>query len=126
MSIIQTIATEIRNGSGGVVASATHTQSGDVEQEFSVVAPGSGNVVVALAVTAADIVAFAIVADKAVTFTINDDGTPDDTFALAADVPFHWDAGGLGACPLTHNITSMKFAKAGAGDAAVRGVFLTA
>jgi len=41
MSIIQTIATEIRNGSGGVVASATHTQSGDVEQEFSVVAPGS-------------------------------------------------------------------------------------
>lgn len=126
MSLTQTVVIEVRNASGQVVGTETATVTGDVEQEFSVQAPAADSVTVALAVTAADIVGFAIVSTRAVTLTVNDDGTPDETYTLAAGQVFAWNSGQEVANPITHNITSLKFANAGASAAEIRGVFLTA
>jgi hypothetical protein len=122
--ITQTFVTAIKNDAAATVATATNTQTGDALEEFSVVAPGSGNVVLPITVDVSTVISFYIVSDKDVTLTENDDGSPDLTQALTANVPYWW-YNGNGTNPFTVDITSLKFTKAGAGDAVCRGAFLT-
>jgi hypothetical protein len=121
--ISQTHILTIKDDAGRVATTTTTVITGDTEVEFNVSVPGSGNHVVDLAVIAANIVGFYIVSDKAVTMTENDDGTPDLTVALAAGVPYVWRTG-LGANPISVDITSLKLVKADATAAIVKGSFI--
>jgi hypothetical protein len=109
--ISQTHILTIKDDAGRVATTTTTVITGDTEVEFNV------------AVIAANIVGFYIVSDKAVTMTENDDGTPDLTVALAAGVPYVWRTG-LGANPISVDITSLKLVKADATAAIVKGSFI--
>ena len=124
--IKQTYALSIKDDASRVIASDTHIVTGDSEEEFNVTAPLSGNVSVPLTIAYATMVAFYVVSTKDVTMTVNDDGTPDLTVALVANVPYWW-YDGLGTNPITADLTgasALKFTNAGAADATVRGAFL--
>lgn len=56
--------------------------------------------------------------------TENDDGTPDLTVVMVANVPYWWHSGLGSTCPFTVNITSLKFTNAAAAVATVHGAFL--
>jgi hypothetical protein len=122
--ITQTYVLTIKDDAQRVVSTETHGVTGDAEEEFNVVAPQAGDVTVPLTIAVSGIVAFWIVSDKNVTLTENDDGTPDLTKALVANVPFWWYTG-LGTNPFTVDITALKFANAGATEATVKGGFLS-
>ncbi|MGV0984995.1 MAG: hypothetical protein ACOYB2_10600 [Limnohabitans sp.] len=127
--IRQTYAISIKDDAGRAVASESAILVGDAEEEFNVTCPGSGNVLVPVSVDVSSLVALWIVSDKEVTMTLNDDGTPDapSPITLAAGIPYWWYTG-KGACPITIDLAgpnALKFVKADAGDAVVKGAFLT-
>jgi hypothetical protein len=127
--INQTYALSIKDDASRVIASDTHVVTGDAEEEFNVTVPGSGSVSVPVSVDVSNLVAFYVVATKAITMTFNDDGTPDapSPISLVANVPYWWYTG-RGACPITIDLAAanaLKFTKADATDAVVRGAFLT-
>lgn len=125
--ITQTYTTAISDDAGRVVATQANIQTGDSEETFSVTCPGSSNVSVPLTITQAGMLAFWVVSDKSdVTMTVNDDGSPDLTVALTANVPYFW-ATGMGTNPITQNLTgasALKFVKSTATNATVKGGFL--
>jgi len=125
--IVQTYTTAITDDAGRVVASKAKAVTGDSEEEFSVSCPGSSNVSVPLTIAQAGMVSFWVVSDAAdVTMTVNDDGSPDLTVALTANVPYFWNAD-MGANPITADLTgasALKFTKSSAGAATVKGAFL--
>lgn len=121
----QTFTTTIKDDASRVVATETHTETGDSLEEFNVSCPGSSNVVVPLTVDVSTVTAFWIVSDGAVALTENDDGSPDlGPISLVANVPYWWFTG-KGTNPFTVDVTSLKFTKATAGAATVKGAFLT-
>ena len=124
----QTFALTIKDDASRVVASDAHVVSGDAEESFSVVCPGSGNVSVPVTIDVSTVVAFWIMSTKSdVTLTFNDDGSPDLTVVLVANVPYWWYTG-LGANPLSVDLTgasAIKLVKSTATDALVTGAFLT-
>jgi len=75
--------------------------------------------------------AFGLKSTKAVTVTVNDDGTPDATIALAANVPLIWVAALAGTQYPTSNplgsadITGMKVTNASGAAATVSFACLT-
>jgi hypothetical protein len=123
--ITQRFTTQIKNNAGVLEATENSIITGDAEETFSVIAPGSGNVVLPITVDQSSMVSFWVVSDvNGVTMTVNDDGSPDLTVVLAAGVPYWWVTG-KGTNPITADVTDLKFTKAGAGDATVKGGFLT-
>ena len=119
--ISQTYTLSIKDDAGRLVTTDTHSVTGDASEEFSLVVPGSGNVTLPLTVDVSAVVAFYVVCDKAVTMLEN---TSDLSVVLAAGVPYWWYTG-KGDNPFTVDITSLKFTKADATDALVKGAFLT-
>ena len=113
----------IRNDASQLKASQSVTVTADAEVEFYVDVLGVSDNVVDIVLDASTIEAFYIVSDKDVTMTENDDGSPDLTVALTAGVPYWW-YGGFGANPFSVDLTSLKFANAGATSAHVRAAFL--
>lgn len=125
--IRQNFTTVIKDDAGRTQATEDSIMIGDSEEEFSVTCPGSGNVSVPLSIVIANVTAFWIVSDKALTMTVNDDGSPDLTVSLAAGVPYWWYTG-KGDNPIPNDLTgasALKFAKGTAGDATVKGAFLS-
>jgi len=124
--ISQTFAITIKDDASRVAASETHVVSGDSEESFNVTCPGSGNVSIPLTIDVSNIVSFWINSTKAVSLTVNDDGSPDLTIALAANVPYWWYTG-IATNPISIDLTgasALKFTKADATDCVVSGAFL--
>lgn len=127
--INQTFAVSIKDDAGRVVASENAIISGDAVEEFNVSCPGTSNVLVPVSIDVSTLVALWVVSDKEVTMTFNDDGSPDapSPITLAAGIPYWWYTG-KGACPITIDLASpnaLKFTKADATAATVKGGFLT-
>lgn len=122
----QTHETVVQNGSGAYVARGTATKTANAEFAIGSTIANSGNDVYTMDVDVSNIVAFWFISDKAVTLTINDDGSPDETYALAASVPFAWHDSLGTANPLTHDWTSIKIANASGATAIVTGAVLVA
>jgi hypothetical protein len=126
--ITQTFTTAITDDAGRVVATKAKAVTGDSEEEFNVSCPGSSNVAVPLSIVQAGMVSFWVVADAAdVTMTVNDDGSPDLTVVLVANVPYFWNAD-MGDNPITDDLagaSALKFTKSSAGAATVKGAFLS-
>lgn len=121
--IQHTYATSIKDDAGRTVASESAVKTGDTEIEFETSVPGTGNDTVTFEVDVSEVVAFYIVSDKALTMTENDDGSPDLTVALVANVPYWWYTG-KGTNPFTVDVASLKFTNAGSVAAVVHGAFL--
>jgi len=119
--ISRTFVTQIKDDAGRVLSSATVTKTADGEIEFDVTVPGSGNYQVDLPIDVSNVVAWYMVADKAVTMTEN--VTPDLTKVLTAGTAWFWHSD-MGANPFTVDVIYLKFTKADAGDANVKGAFI--
>lgn len=66
-------------------------------------------------------VALFMLCDRAITITINDDGTPDATITLVANVPLVWTNDGYFSNPLGNvDVTSIKATLASGADASLR------
>lgn len=119
--IRQTFTVQIKNDAGQAATTDTAVVVGDAQEEFDLTVPGSGNVTLPLAVDVSAVVAFWVVCDKAVSMQEN---AADLLVELAAGVPYWWYTG-RGPNPFSVDIASLKFTKADAGDAVVKGAFLT-
>ena len=126
--ITQTYTTAITDDAGRVVATHANIQTGDSEETFNVSCPGSSNVSVPLTVAFATMISFWIVTDgSGVTLTVMDDGSPNVTQVLTANVPYFWITG-HGTNPISEDLAganALKFTKSGAGAAVCKGGFLT-
>ncbi len=96
------------------------TNSGDGEHNHGpITVTASGNVVVDSDIDVSKLVSLYIITDQDLTMTTNDDGTPDDTFALKAGKPMIWYSG----CGLPNpfasavDVLSFKLDNAGASNA---------
>lgn len=122
-----TFVVQIKDDSGHLLASDTTVVTSDGEISFNVSVPAKsgpdGTFTVDLPVDVSTCQAFYIVSTKALTMTENDDGTPDLTASLAANVPYWWRTG-QGTNPFTVDVTSLKFTNAGAEAAVVQGSFI--
>lgn len=120
MAISHAIGYSFSNGSTALTATVTKTVEEEINAEATV--PGSGNVVVSIAVDVSQLADVFISCDGTITLTTNDDGTPDDTFTITANEPLVWTS----ACGLPNpfasntDITSIKAAKATAGSATLK------
>lgn len=62
---------------------------------------------------------FFLMSDKNLTLKTNSTGSPANTIALVANVPYEWHEGDYNVFLLTTDVTSMYFVNAGAQDAHV-------
>jgi hypothetical protein len=119
--ITRTFVTQVKDDAGRVLGSATVSKTADGEIEFDVTVPGSGNYQVDLPIDVSNCVAWYMVSDKIVTMTEN--VGPDLTKVLAAGVTWFWH-NDMGANPFTVDVIYLKFTKADATDANVKGAFI--
>ena len=63
---------------------------------------------------------FYIYSDQDVTIETNDGDTPDDTFNIAAGIPFLWIYGSGITCPISTDITSLHVTNASGSTANIR------
>ncbi len=110
--------------SGEAIAkTVTLTGSGEINIDETV--PGSSDIVLTMALDVSAVIGVYIVADGAVVLTVNDDGSPDKTITLAADIPVQWCSTNNQTSPLgSADWTSVKATKATATDASLKMRFL--
>lgn len=76
-------------------------------------------------VDASQLVAVWLKSDAAVTLETNSGSTPDDTIALAADVPYIWFTGDLDSCLITTDIANTIYCtNASGGTATIQMAFV--
>ena len=115
----------------GTFSSYTTDVTGTGIVKFEESCADAGSTVITVAVDISAVKAFGLKSTKAVTVTVNDDGTPDATVSLAANVPLIWVASLAGTQYPTDNplgtvdITSMKVANASGAAATVSFACLT-
>jgi hypothetical protein len=125
VSIKHTWARTIKNDAGGTVVAESTVVTATAEENLSEPVPASSTVNVVISVDVSQIQSFFIRSNKALTLKTNDDGSPDQTISLAANVALAWNAvDSLGSNPLTADITKLTFVNAGLVDAVVTAGFL--
>lgn len=119
--ITHTMTTGYRGGNVSISGTG-RSYTGNSLIEFIEDVPAGGNRTLTMAGAGIDvskIISLGFEASKALTMTTNDDGTPDDSYTLAANKPVIWgnDFPAELPCPLTVDVTSIKLVNAGS-DAA--------
>lgn len=120
MSLTHVIAYSWTNG--GTPVTGTVTSTGEAELNLEATVPGSGNVVIAADVDVSALESLMVTCDGTITLATNDDGTPDDTFTITANVPMVWtaDCGLPNPFASTVDVTSFKATKGTATDATLK------
>jgi hypothetical protein len=89
MSITGTIAVTHQRGGESVTVQKTITTEAELAADIPV-AIGATNVVANVPLDISQIQSILITADQDLTLKTNSSGSPDDTIALKAGIPFHW------------------------------------
>src|SRR5690349_4552983 len=106
----------------GTFTSYTRTITGSGVHDIEETVPSGAGTVITIGVDVSAVLAFGVVSTKTGTLTINDDGTPDATISLTANVPVVWVSGASSQYPSSNplgsvDITSMKFTQSSGADA---------
>lgn len=120
----QTHTTSIKNGSNAQVANGSVVKTANTEIEISSTIAASGNDVLTIALDVSNVVAWWLLSDHACTVTVNDDGTPDETYSLVANVPLSWHSTNGSVNPMAADWTSIKIVNSAGATAHVTGGFL--
>lgn len=105
---------------GSVSLSDVVTVTGEIAAEASITVPAAAtNQAEAIAFDQPTLQGIYIKSDQAVTLKTNASGAPQETIALAANVPFVWYAGGGIANPFAGDVTNTFWTNAGATAANV-------
>lgn len=111
----------------GQVAGADKTfeYTGGAQLKWNETVTGGSNIVVTAAIDVSAVIAVLLLSPRAMTVTINDDGSPDATISLLANVPKMWSADVGGSNPLgAVDVTSWKAALAAGADAVLTFIVL--
>ena len=120
----QTHQTVIRTGSSAQVANGSVVKTANTEVEIGSTIATGNNDVLTIVLDVSNVVAWWLLSDRNVTFTVNDDGTPDETYNLVAGVPLSWHSSDGTVNPMATDWTSVKIANASGATAVVTGGFL--
>jgi hypothetical protein len=106
----------------GTFTSYTRSITGSGVIDIQETIPTGAGTVITVAIDVSAVQAFGLSSTKTGTLTINDDGTPDATISLTANVPIVWVAGASSQYPSSNplgsvDVTSMKFTQASGADA---------
>lgn len=123
VTISKTIST------GGTQYNKSRTQSPDdevvIRGVFSVANGQTDKELAVGGVSASQLVAVWLASDRDVTLETNDGTTPDDTIALAANVPYLWQPDEPDACLITADIANAIYATNASGaDAQIQMMFV--
>jgi hypothetical protein len=119
--VTHTLTTGYKGGSVNISGNARSYESNTpVEIVVDVLAGGNKTITFpGAAIDVSKLICVGFEASKALTMTTNDDGTPDDSYTLAANKPVVWgnDFPAELPCPLTVDVTSIKLVNAGSDTA---------
>ena len=116
-----TITTTISNAGSQYTASKTLSPSDEVvvRGEFSVANGETDKALSIGGVDASQLVAVWLSSNAAVTLETNSSSAPDDTIALAANVPYAWQTSDPDSCLITADIASTIYATNASGSTAM-------
>ncbi len=124
MAIKHTWTKGIKNDSGTSVIAETEIVTGTAEINLRETVTASGSLDVIVTIDKDAIQSFYIKSNVELTMETNDDGTPDQTIVLEANVAFDWKTTDLAALPITVDITKLTFTNAELTDATLVAGFL--
>lgn len=107
---------------GGTPVTGSVSSTVEAEHNFDVTVPGSSNTVVDVDLDVSALSSVYISSTGTITLTTNDDGTPDDTLTITANIPLVWTS----TCGLPNpfasavDVTSIKATKGTATDATLK------
>lgn len=104
----------------GLSVSSGKTYSGSLSESLADVAAANGTTQMNMAIKVANVKAFAVYSDVAVTLKTNSSGSPADTLAIKAGIPYIWTTDSYDAFKLTTDVTALFFVNAGGTDANVK------
>ena len=113
--------------SGSVVVTSQKTYSAESNVTLEVAVPDSTtDKEVVVAIDVSQLVSIVMVSDQDLTIETNDGDTPDDTIALAANVPYVWNADqyGYADTKLTVDVTALYLTNASGAAATFRAEIL--
>ncbi len=116
--MIHTLVQSLTGPSGQLAASKQYTAAAITELD-EVIAAGATNEAISLAVDISQVKSLIITSDQDLTLKTNSSGSPTNTLALKANVPYIWNVDSYDTCKITADVTIAYATNAGADDAAL-------
>jgi len=104
----------------GISISGGKTYSASLSESLADVAAGNGTTQMTMTIDVSAVKAFAIFSDVDITLKTNSSGSPANTLALKAGIPYIWTTDSYDTFKLTTDVTSLFFVNAGSVDANIK------
>lgn len=122
--MLHTLVQSLTTPSGQVSVSKQYSAAGSIEIDETVPATTT-HMPLSLAIDVSQLKSLLISSDVALTLKTNSSGSPTDTIAIKAGIPYIWNTDSYDTCLITADVTTafLTNATGGAATVSIRGLY---